>query len=467
MSTRGDAPVLDFEGVLLAGLARDGGLYVPETWPEFSTKEIAAFQGKSYTEIAFEVMSPFVGDCISDDEFRRLINEAYSGFSHEAVAPLKQLDQNMWVLELFHGPTLAFKDFAMQILSRLMDRTLSLRCERATIVGATSGDTGGAAIEAFRGRDAIDIFILHPDGRVSDVQRRQMTSALEENVFNIALQGTFDDCQAVVKAMFNDHEFRDGYKLTGVNSINWARIMAQIVYYFTAGAALGAPGRTLRFAVPTGNFGDIFAGFVAKKMGLPIEQLIIATNVNDILVRTLDTGAYAPAGVTATYSPSMDIQVSSNFERLIFEMSGRDAGRVKGLMGSLAEAGEFHLSENELEPMRGLFAALRVSEEETFATIRKQYNENSYAVDPHSAIAIAAGQKFSDAGSQMIALATAHPAKFPDVVEKAIDGAVEQPARLAAQLHANERVEVLANDEVQVKDYIARHTRAGIQGLVG
>lgn len=462
VSTRGQAPVLEFEDVMLSGLARDGGLYVPETWPTFSAEQIAALRGCSYQEIAFQVMFPFVSSSIDETEFKELINEAYSGFSHRAVAPLVQMDDNLWLLELFHGPTLAFKDFAMQILGLLMDRALIKRGERATILGATSGDTGGAAIEAFRGREQIDIFILHPSGRVSDVQRRQMTTAQEKNVFNIALEGTFDDCQAMVKAMFNDHEFRDGMKVTGVNSINWARIMAQIVYYFTAAVALGSPNRPLSFAVPTGNFGDVFAGFVAHKMGLPIEKFVVATNVNDILVRTLETGTYKPDGVMATYSPSMDIQVSSNFERLMFEMAGRDATRVSALMSDLSTKGEFQLSENELAPMRDLFIGMRIDEDETVSRIAAEYEGNDYVIDPHSAIALEAGARCAGVAKDvpMIALATAHPAKFPDVVTRATGAEVAQPARLVAQLKSEERVSQLPNDLAEVSQFIADKTRA-------
>jgi threonine synthase len=463
VSTRGQAPVLEFEDVMLAGLARDGGLYVPESWPTFSAEQLAALRGCSYQEIAFQVMFPFVSSSIEEGEFKELIEQAYSGFAHRAVAPLVQMDDNLWLLELFHGPTLAFKDFAMQILGLLMDRALIKRGERATILGATSGDTGGAAIEAFRGREQIDIFILHPHGRVSDVQRRQMTTAQEENVFNIALEGTFDDCQAMVKGLFNDHEFRDGMKVTGVNSINWARIMAQIVYYFTAAVALGSPNRPVSFAVPTGNFGDVFAGFVAHKMGLLIKTLAVATNVNDILVRTLETGTYKPDGVTATYSPSMDIQVSSNFERLMFEMAGRDANRIASLMNDLSVKGEFQLSENELAPMRDLFVGLRINEDETVSRIKAEYEDNHYIIDPHSAIALEAGARClkGNEDTPMIALATAHPAKFPDVVATATGADVPQPARLVAQLKSEERVTRLPNDLAEVSQFIGDKTRAG------
>ena len=348
VSTRGKAPVLGFQDALLAGLARDGGLYVPEQWPTLSLEKIKSFSGKPYQDVAYDVMAPFVGDTISEIDFRDLIAEAYASFEHPAVAPLVQINANQWILELFHGPTLAFKDFAMQVLARLMDRALKERGQRATIVGATSGDTGGAAIEAFRGCEVIDIFILHPHGRVSDVQRCQMTTAIEPNVFNIALEGTFDDCQAIVKSLFNDLEFRDRVALAGVNSINWGRIMAQIVYYFTSATSLGGPDKAVSFSVPTGNFGDIFAGYVAKMMGLNIKQLIIATNINDILARTIDTGSYQTREVFATQSPSMDIQVSSNFERLLFELSSRDSSRVCKLMDDLKTQGEFRLSQGEL-----------------------------------------------------------------------------------------------------------------------
>lgn len=462
VSTRGAAQPLDFEEVMLAGLARDGGLYVPEDWPTFNEDEISAMAGLPYAEVAFRVMLPFIGGTVPEDELKALINDAYNGFSHNAVAPLVQADSNLFIAELFHGPTLSFKDFAMQILGRLMDRALIQRGERATILGATSGDTGGAAIEAFRGRSAIDIFILHPSGRVSEVQRRQMTTAREENVFNIALEGTFDDCQHVVKALFNDLEFRDQYRITGVNSINWARIMAQVVYYFTTATALGAPYRPISFSVPTGNFGDVFAGFVARKMGLPIETLVVATNVNDILVRTLESGVYEPRGVNATYSPSMDIQVSSNFERLLFEMTGRDAARVASLMADLQKTGGYRLSENELEPMRAVFSARRVDEETTYSTIDRVYRENDYVIDPHSAIALEAGASLQTGDVPMVALATAHPAKFPEVVGKATGDTVRAPARLKEQLMDEERVTTLANDFELIKRHIAAETRAGV-----
>ncbi|HOV04566.1 MAG TPA: threonine synthase, partial [Kaistiaceae bacterium] len=352
VSTRGNAPKLGFADVLLAALARDGGLYVPESWPQLAPEEIADLAGRPYAEVAFRVIQPFVGGEIADADLKRMIDEAYATFRHPAVTPLVQVGPNDWLLELFHGPTLAFKDVAMQLLARLMDHVLAARGARATIVGATSGDTGGAAMEAFRGRAATDVFILHPHERVSPVQRRQMTTLGDPNVHALALKGNFDDCQAQVKAMFNHHAFRDRLHLSGVNSINWARIVAQIVYYFTAAVALGAPRRPVAFTVPTGNFGDIFAGYVALRMGLPIARLVIATNVNDILARTLETGRYETRGVVATTSPSMDIQVSSNFERLLFEALGRDAASLRGLMASLAQSGRFDIPAPALAAIR-------------------------------------------------------------------------------------------------------------------
>ncbi|MGE3626431.1 MAG: threonine synthase, partial [Hyphomicrobiales bacterium] len=441
VSTRGTAPILGFEDAMLAGLARDGGLYVPEAWPAMSPGDIAALAGMSYAAAAARVMQPFVEDDIPQAEFARITDAAYATFSHKAVAPLVQLAPNQWLLELFHGPTLAFKDVAMQLLARLMDRALERRGRRVTIVGATSGDTGGAAIEAFRGRDSIDIFILHPHGRVSDVQRRQMTSAPEANVHNIAVEGTFDDCQTIVKSLFNDLALRDRLSLAAVNSINWARIMAQTVYYFTAAAALGAPHRELSFSVPTGNFGDIFAGYVARKMGLPIHRLVIATNINDILVRALHSGRYESRDVVATSSPSMDIQISSNFERLVFEACGRDAGHVRSLMDGFAKSGHFTLSRNILDAMGGLFDARSADEAATAATIARVAQETGYIADPHTAVGLYAARQ-EEAGVPVVTLATAHPAKFPEAVARACGLEPAQPGRLRAVMTARERYEV-------------------------
>ena len=464
-STRGEAPVLEFSDVLLQGLARDGGLYLPESWPHFDAKTIASFAGKPYQDVAFEIISPFIGDAIPQDDLKAMIAEAYAGFRHPAVTPLVQTGSNTFILELFHGPTLAFKDVAMQLLGRMMDYVLTERGLRATIVGATSGDTGGAAIDAFRGRERTDIFILFPDGRVSDVQRRQMTTPADGNVHALALTGNFDDCQAIVKGMFNHFDFRDRVALSGVNSINWARILAQIVYYFTAGAALGAPHRKISFTVPTGNFGDIFAGYAAMKMGLPVEKLIVATNVNDILARTLETGRYEKRGVMPTISPSMDIQVSSNFERLLAEVCGRDGESVRRMMNQLTQSGSFTIEEGPLGEIRAHFGAGRCNEEETAATIEEVWNEAGYLLDPHTAIGVHVAKNHDDGVAPMVVLGTAHPAKFPDAVEKASGVRPELPDNLKEMMTAEERQQVLAAEQGAVERYIEDHARAVTAGV--
>lgn len=462
ISTRGAAPALGFEDVLLTGLARDGGLYLPEQWPELTREEIAAFAGKPYEDVAVRIMKPYVAGEISDADLAAIVVDAYATFDHRLVAPLVQVGPSDWILELFHGPTLAFKDVAMQVLSRLMDRALTSRGRTATIVGATSGDTGGAAIEAFRGRDAIDIFMLFPEGRVSDVQRRQMTTPTEANVHAIAVQGTFDDCQNIVKALFNDLVFRDQLGLAGVNSINWARLMAQIVYYFTSAAALGAPGRPISFCVPTGNFGDVLAGYAAKRMGLPVDRLVIATNVNDILTRMLETGRYESRGVAATFSPSMDIQISSNFERLLFELTGRNAERVNGLMRDLSARGGFALTQGEHGQLTEGFDAERTDEATTLATIRSLEAATGYLADPHTAVAVsAAGRVPRRADVPMVTLATAHPAKFPDAIRRAIGRVPAEPETVARQGTLHERVTVLPNDAAVIARYITSNARAG------
>lgn len=439
ISTRGRAASLDFEAVLMAGLARDGGLYSPESWTQHAQQDIASIAGRRYADVAAQLMQPLIGQAMSAEEFTQLVDAAYRDFDHAATVPLVQLGSNLWVLELFHGPTHAFKDLAMQLLGLLMDRSLQRSGERATILVATSGDTGAAAVEAFKNREAIDLFVLFPEGRISATQRRQMTTANAPNLHPIALKGTFDDCQAIVKALFSELTFRDEVALTAVNSINWARIMAQTVYYFTAAAGLGAPYRPMRFSVPTGNFGDIFAGYAAHLMGLPVERLVIATNTNDILARTLATGRYEPRGVVPTSSPSMDIQVSSNFERLIFEVSGRDSGRIDSLMAEFAESGAFQLSEAELTAMRAIFSAYRCDETETLETMKRFYERTGYIADPHTAVGLAAAEKENDASSApMIALATAHPAKFPEAVERAIGRIPLVPERLQKVLTGRE-----------------------------
>lgn len=461
ISTRGSAPALSFEGALLAALASDGGLFMPEAWPRFAPDEIAALSGLDYADAVYRVMRPFLeGDpCLGDLE--DVLSEAYDGFHHPAIAPLSQIGPNSFVLELFHGPTLAFKDLAMQVVSGFMNRALKRKGARATVVGATSGDTGAAAIEAFRGLDVIDVFILHPKGRVSDVQRRQMTTAREANIHNIAVEGTFDDCQAIVKALFGDRDLSARLGLTGINSINFARILSQIGYYFTSAVALGAPYRPVAFTVPTGNFGDIFAGYAAHAMGLPIERLVIATNLNDSLPRAFATGVYEPQGVIATSSPSMDIQLASNFERLLFELSGRDASRVRGLMDDLRSQGVFHLSQGEVGQLRDLFSAHSAGEDVTEMTIRGVYEETGMVVDPHTAVGIAASQQETGLGAApMVILSTAHPAKFPDAVKRAIGKEPEQPERLLLKLGSEERCTVLPADFDTVADFIVGHVQS-------
>ncbi len=445
VSTRGTAPVLNFEQAMLSGLARDGGLYVPQSIPTLSHAQIAALAGKSYEDIAFAVMRPFVGDTFTDDEFAAIIARAYAGFSHTARAPLVQLGPNHHLLELFHGPTLAFKDFAMQLIGQMFQHSLARQGTRVTIVGATSGDTGSAAIEAFRGLDAVDVFILFPKGRVSDVQRRQMTTPIENNVHALALEGDFDDCQARLKDMFNDLEFRDSVRLAGVNSINWARVLAQVVYYFTAALSLGAPHRPVSFTVPTGNFGDIYAGSIARQMGLPIERLVVATNQNDILHRALSTGAYVTDALHASISPSMDIQVSSNFERALFDASGRDPVAVCAMMQALRDQGGFTIAPEPLAALRALYASGRVSEAETLATIRDIYDTTGELLCPHSVIGVNVAQG-ALGPEPMITLATAHPAKFPTAVAQATGQHPPLPARMADLFDRPERMRDVPNE---------------------
>ncbi|QPC87033.1 threonine synthase [Mesorhizobium sp. NBSH29] len=460
ISTRGEAPFLGFSDVLLAGLARDGGLYVPQQWPQFSPAEIRAMRGLSYSDLAIQVLTPFLGDEISADDFERMVRESYATFRHDAVCPLVQSDANTFILELFHGPTLAFKDVAMQLLARLMDHVLAERGQHATIVGATSGDTGGAAIDAFAGRDRTDIFILFPHGLVSPVQQRQMTTSAASNVHALAVEGNFDDCQGLVKDMFNDHGFRDRVALSGVNSINWARIMAQIVYYFSSALSLGSPDRPVSFTVPTGNFGDIFAGYAAKRMGLPIEQLVIATNDNDILVRTIETGEYRMQGVVATTSPSMDIQISSNFERLLFETAGRDDATVRRYMAGLKQSGAFSLDAAQLDTIRQEFAAGRSTMAQTAEQIRATLASTGYLLDPHTATAMHVARADSDNTTPMIALATAHPAKFPAAVEEASGLAPQLPAWLDGLMQRKEKFAILSSDLRMMEDHISSRARA-------
>jgi len=461
ISTRGLAPALNFEEVVLTGLAPDGGLYVPETIPTFTREEIASWAGLSYQELAFNVMKPFIDGALSDDEFKGIINEAYSTFRHDGIAPLVQTAHNEWILELFQGPTLAFKDFALQFLGHLLDHLLKKRNQKVVVMGATSGDTGSAAIEGCRRCDNIDIFILHPHERVSNVQRRQMTTVIAANVHNIALEGNFDDCQNMVKASFGDQSFLpEGRQLVAVNSINWARIMAQIVYYFYAGLALGAPYRPVAFSVPTGNFGDIFAGYLAKKMGLPIDQLIIATNSNDILHRCISSNDHSKHQLLHTLSPSMDIMVSSNFERMLFDLYDRDGNAIRQLMDDF-KSGSMTLKESALSRARELFTSYGVSDDVTIEVIRDVFERTEYLLDPHTAIGVEAARKTRRRQDiPMVCLATAHPAKFPEAVRKAGQaGDPALPYHMQDLFEREEKFSVLPQDLASVQSFIASNVR--------
>ena len=451
VSTRGQAPVLNFEEAMLTGLARDGGLYLPETIPAFSG--IEELDGLPYEEVAYRVIRPFTGDSFSEDELRGAIDRAYARIAHVARAPLKQLAPGHHLLELFHGPTLAFKDFAMQLIAQLFEIALKRSGQKITIVGATSGDTGSAAIEAFKGIDNVDVFIMYPHGRVSEVQRRQMTTPAAANVHALAVSGHFDDCQARLKDLFNDHAFRDQVGLAGVNSINWARIVAQIVYYFTAAASLGAPARDIDFTVPTGNFGDIFAGSIARAMGLPIRRLVVATNQNDILHRALTTGEYRTGTVEPSISPSMDIQVSSNFERALYLAYGGDASAISQLMDEL-KAGGFSISQGALHTLLDQYVSGRVSEDDTVAMIRTIRDETGEVLCPHSAVGVAVARQHIEPGVPMVTLATAHPAKFPDAVERAVGIRPELPPHMADLFDLPERVTRVENDAEAIKSLI-------------
>ncbi len=445
VSTRGQAPALSFEEAMLTGLARDGGLYLPETIPALTPEQIAAFAGMSYEEVAYHVMRPFIGDAFGDKELQAIIARAYAPFGHPARAPLKQLAPNHFLLELFHGPTLAFKDFAMQLIGQMFQVALSRRGARVTIVGATSGDTGSAAIEAFRGLDAADVFILFPEGRVSEVQRRQMTTPDAPNIHALAVKGDFDDCQARLKDMFNDHAFRDEVRLAGVNSINWARVLAQVVYYFTAAVSLGAPHRPVSFAVPTGNFGDIFAGYIAKRMGLPVADMVIATNQNDILHRTFISGAHVKEGVRPSISPSMDIQVSSNFERALYYAYGGDGAAIAQQMTALKDEGGFSVSQGAMHVLRETFSSGRASEEQTSATIKATHAATGEVLCPHSAVGVKVASEHVGP-VPMVTLATAHPAKFPDAVEAATGIRPPLPNRMSDLYERAERQTPVEND---------------------
>ena len=458
VSTRGSAPALDFAGVTLAGLASDGGLYVPEEWPQFSHDEIAAMRGLPYAELAARVMQPFVGDCLSANRLRELTAKAYGRFAHAAVTPLTQLDERQWLLELFHGPTLAFKDVALQLLGLLFEEFLERENGSLTIVGATSGDTGSAAIDAVAGLDRVEIFMLHPKGRVSDVQRRQMTTVRAPNVHNIAIDGSFDDAQAMVKRIFTDRDVTAKHRIGAVNSINWARLMAQVVYYFAASLQLGAPERKSAFSVPTGNFGDVFAGHVAARMGLPVERLIVATNVNDILHRALSAGDYSTDSVTPTAAPSMDIQVSSNFERLLYDVGGRDGAAMAEQMRGFEAARAMRLTNAQREGASALFTSMRADEDDMARAMRWACENCAEIVDPHTAIGLHAARASDLSGDvPVVTLATAHPAKFPDAVERATGSRPALPARVGDLFAREEAYTELPGTYEAVRDHILVH----------
>lgn len=456
ISTRGGGQPQGFTDVLLQGLAPDGGLYIPQQWPSLSTEEIKGFSGVPYADVAQGVTRGFIGHDLDENITHKIFREVYqSQFDHACVAPLVQVGPNAWIMELFHGPTLAFKDYALQVLGRLFDHVLEQKGERVTIVGATSGDTGSAAIEACRGCKNIDIFILHPEGRTSEVQRRQMTTIDAPNVHNIALKGNFDDCQNMVKAMFNDKRFREEMNLSAVNSINWARIMAQIVYYFTAAVALGGPTRKVSFAVPTGNFGNVYAAFAARRMGLPVKRLIIGSNRNDILTRFFETGTMKAENVEPSLSPSMDIQISSNFERYLCDLLDRDTASIAKLMNSFKEKGTFSIGADYMAKARQEFDAHRCNDAQTTQMMAACYKETGYMLDPHTAVGLFAGlQVREDPSIPLVALACAHPAKFPDAVEKAIGIRPDLPPHLADLYERKEHVSVLENDLPKLQDFI-------------
>ncbi|MEW9856061.1 threonine synthase [Novosphingobium sp. M1R2S20] len=459
ISTRGSAPALDFEGATLAGLASDGGLYVPSAWPRFSEDEIRSMRGLPYAKLAARVMQPFVGESLTPARLLELCEAAYGRFSHKAVTPLVQLDEQNWLMELFHGPTLAFKDVALQLLGLLFEEFLSRSDRNLTIVGATSGDTGSAAIDAVAGRAKVDVFMLHPKGRVSDVQRRQMTTVLAPNVHNLALEGvSFDECQAIVKRMFNDRAVTDRFAIGAVNSINWARLMAQVVYYFATALQLGAPDRVVAFSVPTGNFGDVFAGYVAQQMGLPIEKLIVATNVNDILHRALASGDYSQGTVTPTAAPSMDIQVSSNFERLLFDLGGREGSALAAQMAGFEASKAMQLTNAQREGAAKLFASCRADADEMAHSIRWAWENSGELIDPHTACALH-GARTSGISPEVpvVTLATAHPAKFPEAVERATGQRPGLPSRVGDLFEREERCANVPGAYETVAEYVTAH----------
>lgn len=455
ISTRGTAPDLAFDEVLLTGLARDGGLYVPAEWPQLTSDDLRSMAGRSYNDVAFQVIKPFIGGTIDDDDLKQIIDRAYATFEDGKVAPLVDIGDGVMLMEQFHGPTLAFKDVAMQLLGGLFDHVLKARGTSITIVGATSGDTGSAALEACKNKDALRIFMLHPKGRVSDVQRKQMTTVMADNVYNLAVGGTFDDCQDLVKAMFNDQPFRDQHNLSAVNSINWARVMAQIVYYVYAAVQLGAPDKSVSFTVPTGNFGNVFAGYAAKQMGVPIKRFVVASNSNDILARFFASGEMKMETVVPTISPSMDIQISSNFERLLFDMLGRDGAAVAETLTKFRETGMFSVSKETYEAACELFDGARYDDAETKQTIKTLYNDIGMLIDPHTAVGVAAARaKPETDGTSMVVLSTAHPAKFPDAVEDASGVRPDLPARVGDLFDREEKAIDIAGELAAIEAYI-------------
>ncbi len=457
-STRGGAEALSFEEVTLAGLAPDGGLYLPTEWPRFSEDEIAAMAGLPYAQLAQRVMQPFVGDSLTPEKLLELCEQAYGRFAHDAVTPLVQLDSQHWLLELFHGPTLAFKDVALQLLGLLFEEFLSRSGDQLTIVGATSGDTGSAAIDGVVGRERVDIFMLHPDGRISDVQRRQMTTVIAPNVYNIAIDGSFDDAQASVKRMFNDPAVTDRFNIGAVNSINWARLMAQVVYYFASALQLGAPKRKVAFSVPTGNFGDVFAGYVAAQMGLPIEKLVVATNINDILHRALSEGDYSASTVTPTSAPSMDIQVSSNFERLLFDLGGRDGAAMAAQMADFEKTKAMRLTNSQQGGAAALFTSVRCDEAEMAQAMRWANEHAGQIIDPHTAIGLHAARVLEwDVDVPVVTLATAHPAKFRDAVERSTGHCPSLPSRVGELFEREERYTTLSGDYEAITKFVTSH----------
>jgi threonine synthase len=462
ISTRGQAPRLGFADTTLTGLASDGGLYVPEFCPKIEPGEIGNMGNQHYLEIAWRVILPFVSEDLPSEQLFALLKAAYKTFDTKEIAPLKQLEDNLYVLELFHGPTLAFKDVALQFLGQLFDHFLKVRKHRVTIIGATSGDTGSAAIEAFRGKGNVDIFIFHPHKRVSEVQRRQMTTVTDSNVFNVAIDGSFDDCQDLVKAMFNDATFRAEMRLSAINSINWARILAQVVYYIYAGARVhDKTGKPVTFCVPTGNFGNVYAGYVAQSMGLPVEKLLVATNSNDIMHRFFATGRMKMEGVTPSLSPSMDIQISSNFERLLFDLFGRMPKAVEQTMAHFRKVGPFHIDEQVMEGVRKLFASGRMDDAQTLEVIKRTHQKYDYIIDPHTAVGLGVAQAYLEQNpkSAVISLATAHPAKFPEAVKRAIGVEPPLPERLADLYTRPEKYDVLPNDLAKVQEFVRQHAK--------